>query len=292
MIVPTTDESEGVATARRVAQCLPSTWNVSTAVVVDGSGTEESSSDEGRELLKLAQLGGSYRARNVGAEACIERWDPDFLVFADAGIDVELERCPDLMKGSLTGFEVAFDRPPETPTECWYQHNAFDSERFLATFGFVPTILVMVDARVFREVGGFDDELLSSGDVDFSRRVAQIGHVRLRDDLRAITSSRTFRPLMRKLRRQVYGQVHLASQRTGPVRFRLHIVARIAYHALGRGHRRYTPAVSGTIGPVGYRIAATAVSAWKVTLLVRALVAPRASIPTLASASNAREVRS
>jgi hypothetical protein len=51
-----------------------------------------------------------------------------------------------------------------------------DNERNVNAFGFVPTSSLSVHLTVVNDIGGFDDRLVSSGDVLFGRLAAQAGH--------------------------------------------------------------------------------------------------------------------
>ncbi|WP_225335386.1 glycosyltransferase [Halomicrobium urmianum] len=128
------------------------------------------------DLVVEDEVQGSYAARNAG----IERARGEVFAFADADAGVErtwLASALDaLEEADYVGFDVRIDESLDAGPVVAYNHVAeFTVERDLRRDRFVPTCCLAVRRRVVEEVGPFDERFVSSGDVEFGRRVHAAG---------------------------------------------------------------------------------------------------------------------
>lgn len=121
---------------------------------------------------------GSYAARNAGVRAS----DGEVLAFVDADVTVDAdwlgagvaamrERDADYL-----GCRVDVRTPERTLAGLYDAHTGFPVERYVAEYGFAPTCALFVARDVFGDVGLFDADLVSGGDVEFGHRVAAAGY--------------------------------------------------------------------------------------------------------------------
>ncbi|WP_226010798.1 glycosyltransferase [Halomicrobium salinisoli] len=128
------------------------------------------------DLVVADEVQGSYAARNAG----IERARGEVFAFVDADAGVERTWLASVLDATETadyvGCDVRIDEPLSAGPVVAYNHVAeFTVERDLRRDQFAPTCCLAVRRRVVEDVGPFDERFVSSGDVEFGRRVHAAG---------------------------------------------------------------------------------------------------------------------
>ena len=130
-------------------------------------------------LISLGEQSGSYFARNRGLE--VARGDviavtdadcrprPDWLA---AGVRY-LSRDPTVIVGGHIAMPLGA-RPTIAAQVDAMVH--LDQERYVTEEGGAVTANLFAGAATFQEVGGFDERLQSSGDLEWTRRARRAGH--------------------------------------------------------------------------------------------------------------------
>lgn len=236
-VVPTTSEPEGLETASGLISVFGESCTL-VVVVVDGFGEVSESLVDKIEVIRLKDLEGSYKARNIGAQRCSDEW----IGFVDSGVQVTLKSSAALILERNRGYafsgDVIFNKPAEDVPELWYENNAFVMQHYLTSLGFIPTIFLVLPLEVFKAVSGFDERFLSSGDVNFSRDIAKYIPLSISDDLSIVTDLRSKKSIYRKIKRQVYGQCYLECASKSKLGYLNYIVKRILVNLIGlSGHR-------------------------------------------------------
>jgi hypothetical protein len=230
VIVPTTSLRAGLDTARQIAANVIG-CPTEAIVVVDGPEEATRPSHDGGvgKILYTGGRKGSYAARNLGAKHAAGR----SLLFADDDCRLQSPVTFNKNEDIVVGAHIVFRDPPRDHWERWYQLNAFPQERFLKRFSFLPTIFLLVPASVFARIGGFNADLYSAGDMDFCRRASSVSRLRVDQSIVVSTKSRAKVQLMRKLKRQCYGQAALASLQYPEPFWRTYLFGRALWNLLG-----------------------------------------------------------
>ena len=237
-VIPTTSEPEGLQTALGLISVFGESCTL-VVVVVDGFGEESEYFVDKIEVIRLKNLEGSYKARNIGAQRCSEEW----IGFVDSGVRVKLKSSVasilECNRGYAFSGEVIFNKPAEDVPELWYENNAFVMRHYLTSLGFIPTIFLVLPLEVFQAVSGFDERFLSSGDVNFSRDISKHVSLSISDDLNIVTDLRSEKSIYKKIKRQVYGQCYLECASKSKLGYLTYIAKRILVNLLGvSGHRQ------------------------------------------------------
>lgn len=150
----------GVSTQRleqRGLPAIPENWNV---VLVDSSAVR-----------------GPSHARNVGWRAAAAA---DLVLFCDADDVVAAGWIEAMVEGLLSaevcGGALEFARLNPAGTGAWGRIAVDDLPRKFSHHRFVPSGNLGVRRAVLEELGGFDESLQRSEDVDFSWRAQDAGH--------------------------------------------------------------------------------------------------------------------
>lgn len=182
VIVAAYNSEDGVARLLEALerQTLPrEQWEL---IVADDSSTDETGevvrrSGLGR-VVGTARRGGSYAARNLALEeatgAVIAVTDADCLPAADwleRGLGQLEVRGVDILGG---GIEMPLSKRPSL-AELLDATAGLDQELYVNELGFVATANAFVRREVFDRIGGFNAQLISGGDVEFSRRGTEAG---------------------------------------------------------------------------------------------------------------------
>lgn len=179
-------------------------------VVVDNDSTDEtpavveSFANRCPDLLRPVRepTPGSYAARNTG----IERSDGSIFVFLDADETVPetfLAAVVDRLRetgADYVGCAVAIDaRNPESVAAKYNELTEFPVESYMTNHDFAPTCALVVRRSVVDAVGTFDESLVSSGDKEFGKRVADAGfEMHYADDIVVTHPARSAIELVRK----------------------------------------------------------------------------------------------
>lgn len=186
VVVPVYNDPTGLAATLRslAAQTYPSG---SFEVVVVDNDSDDGTLRVAREaaaahpeLVRVERerkVQSSYAARNAGIEASTG----ELLAFVDADVTVD----PDWLEAGVAamadreaeymGCRVDLADAGETLVGLYNGATGFPVERYVEENAFAPTCALFVARSVFRDVGRFDAELVSGGDVEFGQRVADSG---------------------------------------------------------------------------------------------------------------------
>lgn len=155
-------------------------------IVVDNNSTDSTlsvicefiSENNNIRLEFEREIQSSYAARNAGIECA----SGTILSFVDANMTVERDWVEDI----VTRFEnigcdylacdVEIYIPEEEESTIWAKYDnalGFPIEEYLTKHNYSPTCCLSVRASVVNEVGEFDERLISGGDVEFGKRVAE-----------------------------------------------------------------------------------------------------------------------
>lgn len=211
VIVPVYNDPSGLRTTLEslVDQTYPP--DAYEVVVVDNGSTDdtlavaEAIADADPELVRVERetdTQGSYAARNTGIDAS----SGEILAFVDAdvrvgsewlaaGVEAMAERDAEYL-----GCRVDVSCPRRTLAGLYNAVTGFPVERYVAENEFAPTCALFVARAVVRELGPFDEELVSGGDTEFGQRVAASGReLHYASDVRVEHPARTsLRSLLEK----------------------------------------------------------------------------------------------
>lgn len=232
-VIPTTDLKSGVETAHNAIFAFAPFYHCDAIVVLDGAGgTRFYELEKSVSVLEIQKLGGSYRARNAGAAKV--KTSSEYICFLDDGVEVAITCDLKLKINEIMSGKVKFNRNPQTPCEHWYYVNAFDIEYFLSRFKFLPTICLIVPHEIFLQIGGFDEDYFSSGDVEFCNRVSRIAKLHISPFISITTELRGQKALKKKIRRQIFGQLHYHFKKyDGGIKYYFYCIARLLVNILG-----------------------------------------------------------
>ena len=188
VIVPVYNDPDGVALT--IESLCRQRYSAASyeILVVDNGSTDQTLTviDRYRDAypdlvvpLSERTIQSSYAARNVG----IRHANGSVLVFLDADMTVPPTYLDDVASAlsegtNYLGCELTVYYPAGRDTYVAQYNKVMmgDNERNIREFGFVPTSSLSVCRAVMDEVQGFDDRLISSGDVLFGRQAAKAGH--------------------------------------------------------------------------------------------------------------------
>lgn len=186
IVVPVYNDPDGLRETVRslVEQTYPS--DRYEIVVVDNDSTD-STLDVARsvataypDLVRVERetdVQGSYAARNTGIEAS----DGELLGFVDADVVADADwletavSSMDARDASYAGCRVDIVCSERTCAGLYDAQMGFPVERYVTEQHFAPTCALLVARDVVRDVGPFDEQLVSGGDVEFGQRVADSG---------------------------------------------------------------------------------------------------------------------
>ncbi len=187
VIVPVYNDPAGL---RRTLEALvDQTYGSYEVVVADNGSTDatpttaRSYRDSHPDLLTVvteSEIQSSYAARNAGIRAADS--ESEILAFLDADTTVDddwLEGAVAAMEGEgcdYMGCRVEIPRKADEGIIARYNRlTGFPVERYVREVGFAPTTCLLVRREVLESVGGFDQRLVSGGDLEFGRRVRRAG---------------------------------------------------------------------------------------------------------------------
>lgn len=156
-------------------------------IVVDNDSTDETrqaateitAATENMIVVDETDVQSSYAARNTG----IERASGEILAFVDADMTVPATWVDDLLAlfderaVDYVGFDVElYVEGAETVIGEYNVATGFAVEHYVTERNFAPTCCLAVRRTVIDDVGAFDADLISSGDLEFGQRVAAAGY--------------------------------------------------------------------------------------------------------------------
>ncbi|WP_435349021.1 glycosyltransferase [Haloarchaeobius sp. HRN-SO-5] len=186
VIVPVYNDPDGVTST--IESVHPQLTDGDELLVVDNNSTDRtpevirtcSRESPGIDLLHETEIQSSYAARNTGIRAS----SGDILAFIDADMTVEPTWLADLrsyFSGSDADYvgcnvELYIPAGSETSIAQYNVAKGFPVEYYIREKGYAPTCCLSVRRTVVRDVGRFDASLVSGGDGEFGRRVADAGY--------------------------------------------------------------------------------------------------------------------
>jgi mycofactocin glycosyltransferase len=197
---------------RRILAALPP--SVAVVIVDDGSPTPlpgALQSQPNLTILRHASPQGPAAARNAGAASAHTTW----LLFLDADVQLRPDTLPRLL-GFATGRDVTVVAPrvvnrPGPGLASWFESScALDQGPHPANVGqgqpvsYVPSACLLIKTAVFRDAGGFSEDMHVGEDVDLIWRLADHGRIRYEPSVVVTHEPRT-RILDALDRRRFYG---------------------------------------------------------------------------------------
>lgn len=183
VIIPVYNDPDGVRTT--VESVLDQTVDDYEVIIADNGSTDQTrlfgKQYATRDRVKRVvedDIQGSYAARNAGIEVA----EGNLLCFIDADMWVEsdwLESIQTRMQDEdidYLGCNVEIVVENETVFAEYNRQTGFDVRHYIEDRNFAPTCCLVVRRNVIEDVGAFDERLISSGDVEFGKRVARGGY--------------------------------------------------------------------------------------------------------------------
>lgn len=183
VIVPVYNDPDGIETTLQslVDQEYPDDDH--EILAVDNGSTDETANvidcfaERYEPVVSLTEsaIQGSYAARNRG----VEHASGEFIAFIDADMWVDSDWIESVVRVATTeGYDyfgcdveiVPVNEPP-TLAERYNMVTGFPVEEYVEESHFAPTCCLVVHREVLKEVGLFDERLLSGGDKEFGKRV-------------------------------------------------------------------------------------------------------------------------
>jgi glycosyltransferase involved in cell wall biosynthesis len=176
VIVPAFNEEKLLAGSLRAIRAAMAAFADAELIVCDNNSTDRTA-----EIARAAgatvvfePVNQISRARNTGARAATGDW----LVFVDAdsypSTDLFLEMKKEMDGGgALAGGATVSSEG--MPVAARFAVGAWNLTS--RSFHWMAGSFVFVDAAVFREVGGFSEELYASEEIDLSRKLKRLGRV-------------------------------------------------------------------------------------------------------------------
>jgi hypothetical protein len=229
IVIPCISVEKGISTSRINRAALKRYFDIVNVVIVVDTPEIRHHQSDSRDLIIYTGGGyGSYKARNLGV---IHSSGSQNLLFIDDDVQISGEiSLP--RKYGICGVNIVFRNNPNNDLEEWYKLNAFDIVRFSEKFNFVPTICMFVERRVYEQLKGFDERLLSAGDMNFCLRAIEskiINKVSILSGVNCTTSIRKDSKIPIKITRQIIGQCIEIQIRKGFILGKFNIFIRIIY---------------------------------------------------------------
>jgi glycosyltransferase AglI len=162
--------------------------------------------------LKIIPNKGSYNARNYA----VAHARGEILAFADADIKVPANwlryGLEAVKKADYVAGPVKIDRSEKmTIAEMYEYYTAFDIKKYMERYKFGVTANLFVSRKIFSKIGKFDEELRSSGDLEFGDRVHRYGGFKQEfvEKLAVHHPPRKYNDLVKKIKRGCIGQIML-----------------------------------------------------------------------------------
>ena len=181
VIVPAFNEERGLAASLRSIRAAMASFDeagwASELIVCDNNSTDRTAAvarEEGADVV-FEPINQISRARNTGAR----RASGDWLLFVDADSQPSYALCADVVGAIRSGRCIAGGS-----TVCFDQAN-LDVRVIGAVWNatsrmmrWVAGSFIFCNATVFRELGGFSQELYAAEEIDLSRRLKRVARRR------------------------------------------------------------------------------------------------------------------
>ena len=174
VIIPAFNEEGGLAASLRSIRAATAAFDeagwTSELIVCDNNSTDrtaEVARAEGATVV-FEPVNQISRARNTGAA----RASGDWLLFVDADSHPSRELCADVLRAiesgryAAGGSTVCFDRPDVAVAWLGSTWNVISR-----VMRWVAGSFIFCNAAIFREIGGFSQELYAAEEIDLSRRL-------------------------------------------------------------------------------------------------------------------------
>ena len=181
VVIPAFNEAQGLAASLGSIRAAltafdEADWS-SEIIVCDNNSTDRTAAiaREAGASVVFEPVNQIARARNTGAS----RARGDWLLFIDADSHPSRELCEDVRHAIESGryvgggSTVCFDRPDAAVASLGSIWNAISR-----VMHWVAGSFVFCDARVFRDIGGFSQELYAAEEIDLSRRLKRTARER------------------------------------------------------------------------------------------------------------------
>lgn len=187
IVIPVYNDPKGIATTldSLVEQDYPS--KLYEILVVDNDSTDDTldvvldyKEDHTNIIrsLRETEIQSSYAARNKG----IENAENGVIVFIDSDMWVDdnwLDKVSKVFKEDeprYVGFDVKIVKKDRSFSALYDEVTGFPVKDYLEEDHFCPTCCLAVSKEIIKEVGRFDEDLISSGDREFGHRVYENGY--------------------------------------------------------------------------------------------------------------------
>ncbi len=182
VIIPVYNDPDGLIAT--VESLLDQSTDDYEIIIADNGSTDKTKAiakkyTESKEVRLVVEdeIQGSYAARNAGISIATG----DVLGFIDADMWVENDYIESISEEILVnGFKyIGCNVEVVAQNDIISRYNladAFDIEHYINNRRFAPTNCLVVHRELFDTVGLFDTQLISSGDFEFGRRVANAGY--------------------------------------------------------------------------------------------------------------------
>lgn len=231
VVIPVYNDPEGIS--RTIDSVLSRTQSsdLDEVIVVDNNSNDATGDvikefARDVELVKYAcenNVQTSYAARNTG----VERATGNYIAFLDADVTVSegwLTAAIDEMNSAGVHYmgcavEVVDKSDKPTVFSQYNQHSTFMIEDLIEKHGYAPTVCLFVTKELVSDVGQFDENLISTGDVEFGNRVKDGGYELHYTDRVTIShpARASFQSLVKRNIR--IGRGHCQLQRNHPSRY-------------------------------------------------------------------------
>ena len=228
VIIPVYNDPDGVKRCLKALQAQQYPSERFEIIVVDNNSTPplcpKLSSFPGVRCLVETKRG-SYAARNRG----IRESNGEVVAFTDADCIPDpawiqagvSQMC--INDAKLIGGKVEFIFQKRTPnTWEYYDANHFlDQEKYVHELGIAATANLFVERTIFDRYGTFNRDLMSGGDVEFTRRASRAGEtIEYAENAVVHHPARsTFKGLLRKVRRVYTGMIESDIQKGKKIEF-------------------------------------------------------------------------
>ncbi|MFU8867008.1 glycosyltransferase [Natronococcus sp.] len=187
IIIPVYNDPDGISNTLRSLRKQTCSVDGYEIIVVDNDSTDETrqiaaeiaADTKNTIVVDETDVQSSYAARNTG----IEYASGEILAFVDADMTVPATWVEELLAlferraVDYVGCDVKlYIEGSETIIGKYNVATGFAIEHYVTERNFAPTCCLAVRRAVLSDVGSFDSNLISSGDLEFGQRVAAAGY--------------------------------------------------------------------------------------------------------------------